>query len=353
MHSSFLQIALNEAWKGRGFCAPNPSVGACAVHNQNIIAQAHHQGAGSPHAEILVLNQIPPNLQGITLYITLEPCNHWGKTPPCSDAIIQHGGIVRVVFGYYDPNPTVSKNNTTQLLQAQGIEVIHYPMPSINQFYRSYQYWTQSNQPWITAKIAQSLDSKIALDKKIPVTITNSKCAEFTHTQRLHSDILLTTAQTIHSDNPLFNVRLNQDMIAKPLAIIDRQCTLTEAQNIFKTASHCHIFHGETHRYKHPMSPHCTLHAIPEESSLLDLSSIIKKLGQIGYHDVWIEAGSTLFAQLQQQNLVQTTYIYIAPKILGPHGINAFPTVFDFCQNKSVQWQMAEDNIILCLENDT
>lgn len=108
MHEQFLLAALEQAKLGRGFCAPNPSVGAVAVQNGNIIAQAWHRGAGTPHAEQLLLSQIPPQTPGVTLYVTLEPCNHWGKTPPCVDAIINHG-IEEVVFPILIQTPLLPK----------------------------------------------------------------------------------------------------------------------------------------------------------------------------------------------------------------------------------------------------
>jgi len=371
MHSSFLNIALQEAWQGKGFCAPNPSVGACAVYNHEIIAQAHHRGAGTPHAETLLLNKIPTTMQDITLYVTLEPCNHWGKTPPCVDAIIQNPGIKRVVFGYYDPNPLVAQNHTTHLLQAKGIEVIHHPLPEINQFYRSYDYWTRTHQPWVTVKIAHSLDGKIAAEGSKPVLISNQTCAEFTHKKRLNTDIILTTARTIEQDNPQLNARIGADITAKDVALIDRQCRLTPDHQIFQTARDCHIFHAETHQPHPGLIGKSHFHPLPEISrsaqndvellrhSLeprqnpilpgLDLKTILTHLGKLGYHDVWVEAGATLFAALHKQKLVQDTYLYIAPTIIGPEGLSAYP---ESMQLKPIQWRIAGDNIMAFIEEE-
>jgi diaminohydroxyphosphoribosylaminopyrimidine deaminase/5-amino-6-(5-phosphoribosylamino)uracil reductase len=180
MHEQFLLVALEQAWLGRGFCAPNPSVGAVAVQNGKIIAQAWHQSAGKPHAEQLVLSQLPTNQNDITLYVTLEPCNHWGKTPPCVDAIIQYG-IKRVVYAYSDPNPVVAANKTPHLLEQHGIEVVHHPLPVINDFYHSYRHWSTTKRPFLTAKMAQTFDGKIAGPEGERVTLSNSLCSEFTH----------------------------------------------------------------------------------------------------------------------------------------------------------------------------
>ena len=133
MHEKFLLAALEQAELGQGLCAPNPSVGAVAVQNGNIIAQAWHKGSGTPHAEQLLLAQIAPKTPGVSLYITLEPCTHWGKTPPCVDAIIEHG-IEQVFFAYLDPNPLVAQNNSAKKLEAQGIQATHIPLPVIDAF---------------------------------------------------------------------------------------------------------------------------------------------------------------------------------------------------------------------------
>src|SRR3990167_3715293 len=177
MHKDFMLAALDLVWLGRGICSPNPSVGAVLVHNQQIIAKAFHPGAGQLHAEQLVLDQLPADgLTNLTLYVTLEPCNHWGRTPPCVDAIINHR-IDKVVFAFRDPNPLVVKNNTPHLLEEKGIEVIHYPLPEIDLFYQSYQYWFDTKRPWVTAKIAQSLDGKIGGFNGERLRLSNAECA--------------------------------------------------------------------------------------------------------------------------------------------------------------------------------
>src|SRR3990167_10223238 len=161
MHKQFMLTALEQACLGRGMCAPNPSVGAVLVKNNQIIAKASHSGFGKAHAEQEILSKIHHGLQDLILYVTLEPCNHWGNTPPCTDLIVAHA-ISLVVFGFYDPNPIVVHNNTTAILGKHGIKTMYFPLSEIDEFYKSYRHWVQNKRPWITAKIAQSLDGKIA-----------------------------------------------------------------------------------------------------------------------------------------------------------------------------------------------
>lgn len=340
--------ALEQAWLGRGTCAPNPSVGAVAAHNGEIVARAWHHGPGSAHAEQLVLESLPKDLKNVTLYVTLEPCNHWGRTPPCVSAIIHHK-VSHVVYGFTDPNPLVATNNTPQLLQAAGIDVSFFPMPEIEHFYQSYAYWTLTKKPWVTAKIAQSLDSKIAGVNGARCQLSNAACAEFTHQKRLHSDVILTTAKTIHQDNPLLNARLKEQAHSKVVAILDRQLTLTQNAKVFANAKHCHIYHQENCPVMEPI-PNCSYHAVPVKNESLDLETVISSLGALGYHDVWVEAGGKLFSALHQNNLVQRTYVYLTPEILGDNATPTFHGDVNFSKKKNISWQIKEDNIIACFD---
>lgn len=344
MHKQFLLAALEEARFGRGFCAPNPSVGAVAVQQGKIIAQSWHRGAGTPHAEILLLAQLPKDCMDVTIYVTLEPCNHWGKTPPCVDAIIKHG-IKQVVYAYSDPNPVVSANNTPVLLHQQGIAVVHCPLPEIDAFYQSYRHWTFTHKPWVTAKIAQSFDGKIAGPLGARVFLSNDACAEFTHEHRMQSDVILTTSRTINQDNPLLNARMPERECSKPIAIIDSQLTLNPHSRVLANATHCHVYHDARHAVKNPHA-NCSYHAMPSASGHLDLDAVIHHLGCLGYHDVWVEAGAALFNALHEAGLVNRTYVYLVPEVLGQTAMPAYQNTDMFHHANTVTWQAMGDNMI-------
>lgn len=345
MHKQFLLAALEQAWFGRGICAPNPSVGAVAVQHGKIIAQACHRGAGTPHAEVLLLAQLPANCPDVTIYVTLEPCNHWGKTPPCVDAIIAHG-IKTVVYAYADPNPVVSANNTPVILKDHGIQVVHYPLPEIDRFYQSYSHWIFTHKPWVSIKIAQTFDGKIAGQDGARAFLSNPLCAEFTHQHRLHSDIILTTARTINQDDPLLNVRLPEHSQAKPVAIIDSHLTLNPKAKVLTEASHCHIYYDDRLNPPRQGDDYCSFHPMPTASKHIDLNAIIKHLGGLGYHDVWVEAGSELFNALHEANLVSQTYIYLVPKVLGETAVAAYANTDIFKRAHTMTWQAMDDNMI-------
>lgn len=347
MHQKFLLKALEQAKMGQGICAPNPSVGAVAVQNGTIIAQAFHRGAGTPHAEQLLLAQITPKLPGVSLYITLEPCNHWGRTPPCVAAIIEYG-IKEVYFAYLDPNPLVEQNQSSATLRAQGIKVEHIPLKEINEFYKSYQYWTQTHRPRVTVKMAQSLDGKIGQTQGDRLILSNALCQEFTHQMRAQADVILTTARTIQLDNPQLNVRLNNKQQAKPIAIIDQHLSITPKAEIFSTASHSHIYH---HSDKEPVYANSSFYKMPlNKEGRIDLNAVLEHLGALGYHDVWVEAGGALFSALHKEGLVHRTYLYLVPINLGEEAVSAYRQSGIFAGKHTVSWQAMGDNMIACLD---
>lgn len=350
MHKEYLLSALEQAELGRGSCAPNPSVGAVAVHEGQILAKAWHPGAGQPHAEQVLLSRMPPSCQDVTLYVTLEPCNHWGRTPPCVDAIIAYG-FKRVVYAYADPNPLVSNNNTPQILTEHGIEVIHYPLTEIDAFYQSYSHWLLTKKPWVTVKIAQSLDGHIAGQHGARVTISNSACSDFTHKQRKETDIILTTSRTILQDNPQFTVRIpGQETQSKPLAILDTQMRLHAEPEALRLAKRGVIYHAEGYSVQQPHA-NCAYYPMPVTAKKhLDLTAVISHLGSLGYHDVWVEAGAQLFVALHKAGLVNRTYIYVAPTILGKTGLSLYENMDGFGSAQSSSWQIMDNNVVLTVE---
>lgn len=324
MHRNFLLMALKEAELGRGCTAPNPSVGAVLAVNDKVLYKAYHKGAGTPHAESLIFSALNHKqaLHDATLYVTLEPCNHWGKTPPCTDLIIK-SGIKNVVFGYKDPNPIVKNNNSVNILQSHGIKVMHCPEPEIDEFYKSYSHWINTGKPWITAKFAISLDGKITPTINTTYQLTSEGCAKFTHMNRLRSDAILTSSKTVLIDDPKLNVRYFPDNCGRIVAILDKNSKLTGQEQVFKTSRSVIIYNNTT-----------------------DLQGVMADLGQKGMHDVWVEVGPTLFNALHKLKLVKRTYLYIAPVILGKNAVNAFLDDKFMDPPHKITWQaMGRDNI--------
>jgi diaminohydroxyphosphoribosylaminopyrimidine deaminase/5-amino-6-(5-phosphoribosylamino)uracil reductase len=340
--------ALDEAKRFRGYCAPNPSVGAIAVRGQDVLARAAHQGAGTPHAEINLLNQLEGDLSDVRLYVTLEPCNHWGRTPPCVKQIIERN-VSQIIYGFADPNPVVKQNDTPKILRENGIEVIHFPMPEIDQFYQSYHYWTHHHRPWVTAKMAISLDGRIANKGNQPFQLSNELCRTHTHLHRDSSDIILTSAATILADDPLLNVRINEKETSKPLAVVDSDLSVPKVAKAIQAAKIVLQFHQPEATVASAVTKHHF--SVPKNQFGLDMDAVIRLIGEQGYHDVWVEAGGKLFSYLHQHKLVQTTYLYVSPHVLGNQAISAFSDMPNWTEEKPVvNWQIMDDNAILRLD---
>lgn len=353
MDQNHLLHALTLAADRRGFCAPNPAVGAVIVKDNVVIAAAAHQQAGSPHAEVVAIAQTEQELQGATIYVTLEPCCHWGKTPPCTQAIIE-AGIKRVVYGFADPNPVVAGKGAKQLREA-GISCEQLETTEVTTFYRSYQYWQQTKLPWVTAKLAMSLDGKIAAADNKPVKITGEALQTMTHQYRLHCDAMLTTARTINNDNPQLNVRDDVDVIAqKPIYIIDRLLSLDVNSQIFNTAQSVTIIHStdadKTRLVKlETLGARCV--AVAEQDGLLDLQQVLVFIGEQGAHDLWVEAGGRLYESLLQQQLINYGLIYVAPTLLGTEALSAFSKPYSLsAMAEQCEWTQHGDDMMFQFE---
>ncbi len=336
----FLLQALDLAKIRRGFCAPNPSVGAVIVSETGeVLATGYHLGAGHPHAEADALKKLNGKAPNATIYITLEPCCHFGRTPPCTDAIIQ-SGIKHVVYGFTDPNPIVSGKSKAILAKA-NISAEHIAIPEITAFYESYHHWHRTQKPFITAKIALSLNGKIAGENGEPIQFTGPELKEMTYVCRKQSDAILTTAKTIICDDPQMNVR-GAEVIAKPLYILDRELKLPLHAKIFGTAKSITVFHAENApetQLKKLNEKNVRCIAIDTEQNQLNLTAIIKQIGKDGVHDLWVEAGGACFSALVKQKLAQKLLLYLAPRWI-PSGLTAFDKDFFLdMSSTTISWQ--------------
>jgi diaminohydroxyphosphoribosylaminopyrimidine deaminase/5-amino-6-(5-phosphoribosylamino)uracil reductase len=199
----------------------------------------------------------------------------------------------------------------------------------------------------VTVKMAQTLDGKIGQSEGNRLILSNSLCSRFTHEMRAASDVILTTARTIDLDNPKMNVRINNTEQSKPVAIIDRRLSLNTEAVIFSTASHCYVYHNDIKDVKYSNS---SFYPMPLKDGFMDLNAIISHLGELGYHDVWVEAGGALFRSLHHQGLVHRTYLYIVPAILGEKAVSAYQQSELFDRAHTVSWHAMGDNMIACLD---
>lgn len=304
---------------------------------------------------------------GATLYVTLEPCNHYGLTPPCTERIIE-SGITRVVYGFKDPNPRV-KGGGTQRLKEQGILVDQITTPAIDAFYGSYRRWTETGLPTVALKLALSLDGKIAGDGGKRVKISGPEFDELTHRSRRSADAILTTARTIINDNPRLDVRLagahkkRVYILDSKLSLLSRpdlQSGLQSDLQIFDTAAEVVLFHragpwtqlgtsSVIQTLTHPATrqatqmKRCRLQEISYhneglDDEGLDLAEALAHIGQEGVHDLWVECGARLSSRLWSLDRVDELILGVSPLFLGEKALSG-PLTLDR-ENRDLKWQI-------------
>jgi diaminohydroxyphosphoribosylaminopyrimidine deaminase/5-amino-6-(5-phosphoribosylamino)uracil reductase len=343
MHDSeYLIQALDLARPRQGFTAPNPAVGAIAVQAGKVISRGTHWASGHPHAEVEALRAVSPQTAGVTLYVTLEPCCHWGKTPPCTRLLIERG-VQRVVYAYRDPNPKVSGKGEAELREA-GIECQHLPLAEIDTFYAPYRHWVETGLPWVTAKLALSFDGKIAGPEGVPQKLSGPELDSFTHRCRQKSDAILTTVKTIQRDDPQLNVRLSASPQSKPIYVLDRLATLSTTKRIFDSATRIEIFcdAGAPKENLNRLAVHnVRCRPIASTDQGLDPRAVLSEIGKDGVHALWIEAGGRLFESLADAGLLQNAYLYVCPRWLGEKAVAAFrePQPGWLSKAKDIRWQ--------------
>lgn len=324
-HTLYLRQALTLAMARRGYCAPNPAVGAVIVKDGIIIGEGCHWACGEPHAEVVALQSVKGSTVGATLYVTLEPCCHFGRTPPCTQAVLE-AGITRVVYAYKDPNPLVAGQGH-QVLAESGVDVVHLGLDEIDRFYNSYRYWQLHRRPWVTAKIALSLDGKIAGPQGQRVAITGPELKQYTAQCRERSDAILTTAKTILQDDPFLGVQKGSERASKPLYILDRQLRLTPDYQIWQNTASITVFYSASNNgtlSSELLDRGVVFIPIAENDGKLNLDAIFEYIGQEGRHDCWVEAGGILLESLIKADLAHELQVYCAPKWLGPEAQSAF-----------------------------
>jgi diaminohydroxyphosphoribosylaminopyrimidine deaminase / 5-amino-6-(5-phosphoribosylamino)uracil reductase len=292
MDSDYMQQALTLASKGYGTTSPNPMVGTIIVKNNKIIGKGYHKRAGEPHAEISALDNCTESPKGSVMYVTLEPCAHYGLTPPCVDAIIK-AGINHVVIAVRDPNPKVN-GKTIKKLKEKGIKVtegvLEEPARELNKFFFKH---IQSGQPYVILKAALTLDGKIATQNLDSKWISCEQSRKLVHKLRSHVDAVLVGKNTVLQDNPRLNSRLHEER--HPLRIIaGTQENIPETFHILKGPAKT-VFLGKQ----------------------VNLQEKLTQLGQQGITSILIEGGSNIFTQFIEQELVDEFYFFITPKLLG------------------------------------
>ncbi len=317
-----MQLALTQAWQGRFSTSPNPRVGCVIAHGSQIVGQGYHVQAGAPHAEVHALAQAGALARGATAYVTLEPCAHHGRTPPCAEALVR-AGVSRVIAAMQDPNPLVAGKGLAILRQA-GIQVAsglcEIEARALN---RGFLSRLERQRPFVKLKIAASLDGKTALSNGASQWITGEAARADVQIQRAESCAVLTGIGTILADNPQLNVRI--PTIRQPLRIVlDRQLRTPIGSQIIQDGGNTLICTQNPTANPFADCPNVRIHRQPE-NNLSQLLAQLAQQYQIG--ELMIEAGSTLATAFIQADLVDEIVYYQAPKMLGDsaHGLFRLP----------------------------
>ncbi|MFV9509709.1 bifunctional diaminohydroxyphosphoribosylaminopyrimidine deaminase/5-amino-6-(5-phosphoribosylamino)uracil reductase RibD [Tepidibacillus sp. LV47] len=314
-----MQLALDLARRTKGQTSPNPMVGAVVVKDGRIIGLGTHLKAGEPHAEIHALNMAGKMAVGSTLYVTLEPCSHYGKTPPCAERIIQEK-VKRVVIANIDPNPLVAGKGV-ELLKKAGIEVttgvLAEEAKRLNEVF--YKYIT-TRTPFVTVKTAMTLDGKIATYTGSSKWITGEKARNYVHQLRHEHDAIMVGIGTVLKDNPSLTVRLEQPGIHPIRVVLDTTLKIPmDAKLITDKIAPTWIFTSE----KAPKGKIEQLQSmgikVIQMSRYQDIpiNKVLQYLGRNQITSVLVEGGSTIIGQLFDQRLIDKYIAFIAPKLAG------------------------------------
>jgi len=324
MHEKFMNRAFELAENGRGNVAPNPLVGAVIVKDNLIIGEGYHKKYGELHAEINAINDAgSDNYKDTILYVTLEPCFHEGKTPPCVDAVIE-AGFKKVVIAILDPNPLTNGRSVSKMLDAGlEVEVGVGEDQALKQNEVFFKYIT-TGMPFIIMKVAQTLDSKIADDNKHSHWITGDRSRAFVHKMRFHYDAVMIGGGTAIVDNPRLTVRHVEGKDPYRIVLHSRAGLNQELLLLSKNEDKRTIVvtpPGNTTEYK--KIDGLTVWEVDKyENGWINLSSLFIKAGKEKISSILIEGGSRLFSSLLKRKLVDKLFIAIAPKIMGG-GISA------------------------------
>ncbi|TDT61352.1 bifunctional diaminohydroxyphosphoribosylaminopyrimidine deaminase/5-amino-6-(5-phosphoribosylamino)uracil reductase RibD [Fonticella tunisiensis] len=322
MHIEYMERALELAKKSEGFTKPNPLVGAVIVKNGRIIGEGYHQKYGENHAEINAFNSATENVSGAVMYVTLEPCSHYGKTPPCANAIVKKG-IKKVVIGMMDPNPVVSGKGI-EILKSNGIEVevgvLEDKIKKLNEIFIKY---ITTQIPFCILKAAMTLDGKIASYSGDSKWISNELSRRYVHRLRHRVSGIMVGINTIINDDPLLTTRLDDTDGIDPIRIVvDSKGRIPLSAKVLHGNSKAKTIIAATEfidkdKIKAIQETGAEIILTPPKDDKVDLCYLMKELGKRKIDSVLLEGGGTLNFAALREGIVDKVNFFIAPKILG------------------------------------
>ncbi len=318
-----MKEALNLSKKGFGRTSPNPAVGAVIVRDGEIIASGYHKKEGQNHAEVEALSDLKGDvLPNDTMYVTLEPCNHFGKTPPCTEAIIKKG-LKKVVIGMMDPNPNVAGGGKA-FLKENGVDVISGVLESeCRKLNEAFIKHSSTGSPFIIAKSAQTMDGCIATKEGHSKWITNHESRAFVHELRDKVDAIMVGIGTILADDPLLTTRLEDQDGKDPVrVIIDTNLRIPNNANVLNLNSGSHTIIVVRDDISDDSIKKIEKNGVivvkcPIHENKINLPALMKILGTMSMTSILLEGGSSLMGSMIREKLIDKFYIFKAPKLLG------------------------------------
>lgn len=321
-HQRYMQRALSLAARGRYTSFPNPRVGCVIVRGGEIVGEGWHAVAGEPHAEVHALRMAGERARGADVYVTLEPCAHHGRTPPCAEALVR-AAPARVFVASPDPNPLVNGGGIA-LLRAAGIEVITALMRAeADALNRGFLSRMTRGRPWLSLKLAQSLDGRTAMASGESQWITSADARADVHRLRAEAGCVLTASGTAIADDPALTVRLPEGALAlhgTPLRQPDRVVLDGHARVPASAA----VWRDGARRFRVLCAEHAPLAGVTDlivpadAAGRPDLAASLQALGGQGVNSVLVECGPRLAGALIQADLLDELIVYLAPSLLGP-----------------------------------
>ena len=336
----YMRMAIELAKRGTGAVNPNPMVGAVVVKNEEVIGEGYHKFFGGPHAEVYALEDAGKEAEGAAIYVTLEPCSHYGKTPPCAKKIIDMG-IKKCFIGSSDPNPKVAGKGVAMLKEA-GIEVVENVLKEecdeINQVFFKY---IKTKIPYLFVKCGITLDGKIALSNGISKWITNSIAREKVQFYRNKFMGIMVGINTVLTDNPSLTARVENGVnpfriIVDPCLKIDENCKVVKNNEDEKTViitSQKNLFDEDAENNKIQLKQErlCKenkLKFIFIDGEKFSFKEMLEEIGKTGIDSVLLEGGETLISLAFEENVIDGGEIFIANKILGDSSAKPFISGF-------------------------
>lgn len=341
--TAYMAQALRLAERGLYTTDPNPRVGCVIVQDDRVVGEGWHRHAGGSHAEVKALAQAGEAARGATAYVTLEPCSHHGRTPPCADALVK-AGVARVIAATQDPNPKVAGSGLAHLREA-GITTACGLLAELSaSLNRGFVQRMQSGRPYVVGKLAMSLDGRTALANGDSRWITGEDARRDAHRLRARSSATLTGVGTVLADNPAMTARLEGEEVLQPLRVVlDTQLRTPITAKLVRQPGHALVFTVSEDAAKKQALEQAGFQVLrlPTGSDgRLDLLAVLDELGQREINELMVEAGPTLNGAWLQTGLVDEWVTYMAPCLLGntARGLFCVPGLDNMDERYALRW---------------